>query len=103
MGRLKAFEEEARDLNRRLWFLWVATAVALLSLALSQGVATLVWLGVLGLCVGALLYARRSYVRLGRQVDELPPRARPRARDLLMRHGRFLLVRLDVDPGAVRR
>lgn len=106
MGRLTAFEEETRDLNRHLWFLWVATAIALLSLVLSlvlsRGKASLVWLAVLAVCAGGLLIARHFYVRLAHKIEDLPPGARRRAGELLMRHGRFLLIRLD-DSKAVLR
>ncbi|MGH2765341.1 MAG: hypothetical protein ACRDKA_05455 [Actinomycetota bacterium] len=102
MARLADFEQEAADLDRRLWFLWVATAVAAVSLLLSRGMGLLVWGGVLALCAGGLLLARHSYVRLARQIEHLPRRSRDQARRLLMRHGRFLFVRMEDARGGSR-
>lgn len=96
MSRLTAFEEEARALNRSLRFLWLATFVAVGSLLLARGVSLLVWSGVVVICLLALLLARHAYLRLARRIEELPPRARAKARSAVLRQGgRYLFLRLE--------
>jgi hypothetical protein len=95
MSRLTAFEQEMRELDRRLRFLWVATALAFVSLLLSRGTGLLVWAGALALCVVGLLVARHSYLRVARQIEHLPQGVQGEARRLVMRQGRFLFVRME--------
>lgn len=90
------FEAEAGEMNRRLRFLWLCTWVSLMSLVFASGGSRWVWLGVLGLCLGGLLIARRAVIRLLAQVSRLPKSRRADARQLL--RSKYLLVSLEDRP-----
>lgn len=94
MSAYSEFEAEAREMNRRLRFLWLATGVSVVSLVLASGTGRWVWLGVLGLCAGGLALARRAMVQLQARIEGLPKSRRAQARALL-RQGRYLLVPFD--------